>query len=216
MNIFIYHYGLKRIIDIILSLILIVIFSPIALITAIFIILGSKGPLLADVPARVGERGKPFKMFKFRSMIANAHTLLRTDPQFKKLYDEYKKGSYKLKEDPRVTQVGKFIRKYSLDELPQFINVLRGEMSIVGPRAYYADELEEQTKKYSHTIKLVDKVLSVKPGITGLWQVSGRSNVNFDKRIEIDAKYADEATLWKDIAIILKTPYAMISGKGAV
>jgi lipopolysaccharide/colanic/teichoic acid biosynthesis glycosyltransferase len=211
-----YQRILKRIVDIVLSVLLILLFSPIAFLTALAIKLESLGPIFADVPARVGQHGRPFKMFKFRSMIANAHTLLRTDPQFKKLYEEYKKGSYKLKEDPRCTQVGKIIRKYSLDELPQFFNVLRGEMSIVGPRAYYSDELEEQTEKYPHTKKLVDKVLSVKPGITGLWQVSGRSDVNFDKRIEIDAEYAMQTSFLQDLIIILKTPYAMVSGKGAV
>jgi len=103
-----------------------------------------------------------------------------------------------------------------LDEIPQFINVLRGEMSIIGPRAYYPDELEEQTKKYPQTKKLVREVLSIKPGITGFWQVSGRSGVNFDKRIEMDAYYARKKSIWFDILIIAKTPWAMLSGKGAV
>jgi len=112
--------------------------------------------------------------------------------------------------------VGKIIRRYSIDEIPQFINVLKGEMSIVGPRAYYPDELVEQQKRYPHTEKLVKEVLSVKPGITGFWQVSGRSEINFDKRIEMDAYYARKKSLLFDILIILKTPWAMISGKGAV
>jgi lipopolysaccharide/colanic/teichoic acid biosynthesis glycosyltransferase len=149
-------------------------------------------------------------------MIANAHSLLRTDPKFKKLYYKYKKSSYKLHKDPRITPVGKIIRKYSIDETPQLVNVLKGQMSICGPRPYYPDELEEQTKKYPHTKKLVKEVLTVKPGITGYWQVTGRSEVNFDKRIEMDAYYARKKSLFLDLLILLKTPWAMITGKGAV
>lgn len=211
-----YKKYLKRFLDIILSIILLIIFAPIYLLVAILIKLDSKGPILADVPKRVGEKGKNFKMYKFRSMIVNAHYLLRRDPRFQALFKEYQKGSYKLKKDPRVTRVGKFIRKHSLDEIPQLVNVLKGEMSIVGPRAYYPDELENQQKKYPHTKKLVKKVLSVKPGITGLWQVNGRSEINFDKRIAIDAQYVDNISLWEDLKIILKTPIVMITGKGAV
>ncbi len=222
LNLFSIFYGarygafLKRVLDIFLSLLFIIIFLPICLVAAVFIKLDSKGPIFADVPERVGQNGKKFRMYKFRSMIINAHNLLRTDPQFKHLFEEYKLGSYKLKKDPRITRTGKFIRKHSIDELPQMINVLRGEMSIVGPRAYYPDELENQQKKYLHTKKLVNKVLSVRPGITGLWQVSGRSEVNFDKRIAIDAKYVDTISLWNDLVIIAKTPLIMLTGKGAV
>lgn len=142
--------------------------------------------------------------------------MLRKDPSFADLYSKYKKGSYKLKDDPRITKVGTFIRKYSLDELPQFFNVLSGEMSIVGPRAYYPDELEEQQKKYPHTRSAVKIVLSVKPGITGYWQVTGRSEINFDKRIQMDADYARRHSVLYDLFIILKTPWAMISGRGAL
>jgi len=136
--------------------------------------------------------------------------------RFKSLYSEYKRGSYKLKRDPRITPVGKRIRKHSIDEIPQLINVLKGEMSLVGPRAYYPDELENQQKKFPQTRILVKKVLSVKPGITGLWQVSGRSEVDFDKRIAMDAKYVDKVSLWLDLKIILKTPMVMLSGQGAI
>ncbi|MCS6956501.1 MAG: sugar transferase [Patescibacteria group bacterium] len=211
-----YQKKIKRFLDIFLSLFFIIFFLPISLITAFLIKIDSPGPILADVPERIGENGKRFKMYKFRSMITNAHYLLRKDPKFKSLFEEYKKSSYKLKKDPRVTRIGRFIRKHSIDEIPQFFNVLKGEMSIVGPRAYYPDELEHQLKKYPKTKKLVKKVLSVKPGITGLWQVSGRSEVNFDKRIEIDASYVDNISLWNDLKIILKTPFIMINGKGAV
>lgn len=206
----------KRVLDVIFSLFLLLVFSPIILLVAIAIKMESEGTVLADTPERVGQVGHKFKMFKFRSMVKNAHTMLRQDPSFAELYSQYKKGSYKLKDDPRVTKVGRFIRKYSLDELPQFFNVLRGEMSIVGPRAYYPDELAEQQKKYPHTRQAVKIVLSVKPGITGYWQVTGRSEINFDKRIQMDANYAKRRSVLYDLFIILKTPWAMISGRGAL
>jgi len=206
----------KRCIDILGSAVLGIIFSPVCIVTAIAIALDSRGPILADTPRRVGKDGKLFKLFKFRSMVINAHEKLRKDPKLAKLYGEYKKNSYKLVEDPRVTRVGRFIRKHSIDEIPQILNVLRGEMSIVGPRPYYPDELVEQQRKYPHTKSLVKIVLSAKPGITGYWQVSGRSEVNFDKRIKLDADYVKERSLWLDIFILLKSPWAMISGKGAV
>ncbi|MBI5019651.1 sugar transferase [Candidatus Gottesmanbacteria bacterium] len=206
----------KRLIDIIGSLILAVIFFPISALVAVAIALDSPGPIFADTPQRVGKDGNPFKLYKFRSMIVNAHVKLRTDPKLKKLYQEYKRNSYKLREDPRVTPVGRFIRKHSLDEIPQFLNVLKGDMSLVGPRPYYADELVEQQRKYPHTKELVRIVLSARPGITGWWQVSGRSEVNFDKRIKLDADYVLRRSLIFDLYILLKSPWAMISGKGAV
>ncbi|OGM15554.1 hypothetical protein A2V56_03515 [Candidatus Woesebacteria bacterium RBG_19FT_COMBO_42_9] len=206
----------KRLIDLVGAVVLVIVFSPVILATAIAIKISSPGPVFADTPKRVGKNGKLFHPFKFRSMILNAHSLLKTDPKLKKLYHQYKKSSYKLFEDPRVTTVGKFIRKHSIDEVPQFINVLKGEMSIVGPRPYYPDELEEQTAKYPQTKKLLREALSVRPGITGYWQVTGRSEVNFDKRIEMDAFYARKKSLLFDLLILLKTPWAMISGKGAV
>ncbi|MCA9372056.1 sugar transferase [Candidatus Woesebacteria bacterium] len=206
----------KRIIDIFASLVLIVFFFIPGLFVAALIKLTSEGPVFADVPSRVGKKGAKFKMYKFRSMIQNAHTLLRTDPDFEDLYQQYKKDSYKLHDDPRITSIGRFIRKHSLDELPQLINVLKGEMSLVGPRAYYPDELEHQQNEYPQTRKQVTKVLSVKPGITGLWQVSGRSEINFDARILIDANYVDTISLKNDLVIIFRTPLVMLTGKGAV
>lgn len=206
----------KRIIDIVGSLVLLLVFFPACLVVALLIKLESQGPIFADTPKRVGQHGRFFKMYKFRSMINNAHNLLRTDPNMKKLYEEYKQNSFKLKVDPRVTRIGRIIRKFSLDEVPQIINVLKGEMSLVGPRAYYQDELEHQQENFPSTKALVKVVLSVKPGITGVWQVSGRSEVNFDKRIEMDAIYVRKKSLFYDIIILLKTPYAMLSGKGAV
>ena len=203
-------------IDIIGSSILGVFFLPICGLVAIAIKLDRPGPIFADTPERVGQEGKPFKLYKFRSMVLNAHEKLRRDPRMAKLYREYKRGSYKLRHDPRVTRVGRFIRKHSLDEIPQLLNVLVGDMSLVGPRPYYPDELVEQQRKYPHTKDLVKVVLSAKPGITGYWQVSGRSEVNFDKRIKMDADYVRRKSLVLDLLILLKSPWAMISGKGAV
>jgi exopolysaccharide production protein ExoY len=207
---------LKRLIDLCGAFVIGLIFLPVCLLTAIAIKLDSSGPILADTPMRVGKNGKLFKLFKFRSMIVNAHTKLRTDPKYATLYNEYKHNSYKLINDPRVTRVGRFIRKHSLDEIPQLLNVLKGEMSLVGPRPYYPDELVDQQRKYPHTKTLVNIVKSAKPGITGQWQVSGRSEVNFDKRIQMDADYVKRRSLILDIRILFRSPYAMISGKGAV
>jgi len=207
---------LKRVLDIVIAVTALFLFSPIILLTAIAIKLNTKGPLLADTPPRIGKQGSSFRMYKFRSMVANAHEILTSDPKYKSLLEEYKKGGYKLKDDPRITSVGRFIRKYSFDELPQFLNVLRGDMSVVGPRAYYPDELRDQQKKYPHTRGAVKIVLSVKPGITGVWQVSGRSQINFDKRIQLDASYAKRRSILYDLFLILKTPIAMFSGRGAM
>ena len=208
---------LKRVMDIFFALFLGTVFFPVSLLVALAIKLESpEGPVFADIPNRVGKRGRLFHLHKFRSMIPDAHLKLRTDPKFKKLYEEYKKSSYKLNADPRVTGVGKFIRKFSLDEVPQLLNVLMGEMSLIGPRPYFSDELEEQQQKYPHTKDLVKKALSVRPGITGQWQVSGRSDINFDKRIEMDSHYAENMNLWYDLKILFKTPFVMLSGKGAV
>jgi len=212
----VYARTTKRLMDLFLGVILTLIFLPICLLVAVLIKLDSEGPIFADTPERVGCDGRLFKMLKFRSMIKNAHQLLRSDPQLRELYQEYKKSSYKLYNDPRVTRVGKFIRKYSLDEVPQFLNVLRNEMSLVGPRAYYPDEIRDQLKKHPGAKTALSTAIKVKPGITGFWQVFGRSEVHFDKRIKMDAEYVQKISLWYDIKIIVKTPYAMISGKGAV
>lgn len=211
-----FYEAIKRLLDITCAVILLIIFSPIIIFVTIAIKLTSKGPILADTPERVGKNGKLFKMYKFRSMVENAHEILRENPEFAKLFEDYKKGSYKLRNDPRVTPVGKFIRKYSFDEIPQLLNILQGDMSLVGPRAYYPDELREQQKKYPNTREAVKVVLSVKPGLTGFWQVSGRSEINFDKRIAMDSDYVHKRSILYDLWIISRTPWAMISGKGAL
>lgn len=206
----------KRLLDIIFALVLILIFSPVIIFVSICIKLDSRGPILADTPERVGKNGKPFKMYKLRSMIQNAHEILRKNPKYSGYYAEYKRGSYKLKDDPRITRVGHFTRKHSLDEVPQLINILKGDMGLVGPRAYYPDELRDQQKQYPKTQDAVKVVLSVRPGLTGYWQVSGRSEINFDKRIEMDANYVKKRSILYDLWIISKTPWAMVSGKGAL
>lgn len=203
----------KRLMDVVGSLIGIIIFAPLLLAVAVAIKLDSRGPVMADTPMRVGKNGKLFKMYKFRSMVVGAQDLLQKNPE---LLKEYKKNSYKLHNDPRVTKVGKFIRKFSIDEFPQFFNILKGEMSIVGPRAYYPFELEEQQKKYPKSRDFVKVILSSKPGLTGVWQVSGRSEINFDKRVEMDAQYVQRRSVFYDVYLIAKTIPAVLFGRGAV
>jgi exopolysaccharide production protein ExoY len=174
----------------------------------------SNGPILADIPLRVGKDRKFFKMYKFRSMIPNAHQYMLDHPELHKIYLE---NNYKIEaeQDPRIIPGGVFIRKTSIDELPQFFNVLFGQMSLVGPRAYYDFEVTQQLEKFPETKPYMEKVLKVKPGITGLWQVSGRSELSFVDRVKLDATYAEKKSLIYDILIILKTPYVVISAKGA-
>ena len=203
----------KRVVDIVGSIFGLVVFSPLFLICALAIKLTSRGPVLVEHSDRVGQGGKIFRMYKFRSMIKDAHILIRTDPKLKKLYEQYRRNSFKLDNDPRVTSVGRFLRRTSLDELPQFLNVLKGDMSLVGPRAYYPDEIAEQRKIYPQCRSDIETTLSVKPGMTGLWQVSGRSDIGFEKRIDLDASYARAGSILLDLKIILKTPSAVLKGE---
>ena len=210
----------KRFVDIIGSITSLVIFSPIIIFVAIVIKLTSEGPILY-APHRVGKDGKLFRMFKFRSMymykikgrLVHAEKYLEFNP---KLKAEYQKGSFKLTDDPRITQVGKILRKFSLDELPQLFNVLLGEMSLIGPRAYQADELAHQQKVYLNTARYVKIILKARPGASGPWQVSGRSFINFDKRVAMDAVYVKKRSILYDLWIIIRTPIAMITAKGAI
>lgn len=204
---------LKRLMDMAGSVMGLILLSPLLLLVALAIKLDSPGPILASTPMRAGRGGKLFKIYKFRSMVQNAHEILEKNP---KLLEEYKKNSYKIFNDPRVTRVGRFIRKFSVDEFPQFFNILKGEMSLVGPRAYYPFELEEQQKNYPASRKYVKVILSGKPGLTGVWQVTGRSEINFDKRVKMDASYVKRKSILYDLWLILKTIPAVISGRGAV
>lgn len=204
-----YSY-LKRLLDLFVALFLLVIFMPVWIIVPILIYLTSPGPILYK-HHRMGKDGREFDMFKFRSMVVNADEILHKLD--KKLLKKFKAGDWKLeaKDDPRITNLGRVLRALTIDEFPQLLNVLRGEMSMVGPRAYLKEELNEQMKKYPKSRKGAKIVKKIKPGITGLWQVSGRNEVTFDKRIELDAEYGRRISLWTDLSIMLKTPRAMIS-----
>lgn len=202
----------KRFLDIVGSAVGLIIFSPIMLLTACYIKLVSPGPVFADIPERIGKDSKKFRMYKFRSMIPNAHNYLLQHPE---LYEEYKRNSYKLENDPRIIKGGNSIRCTSIDELPQFINILKGDMSLVGPRAYFPFELHDQQIEFPETRPYVEKLLMVKPGITGPWQVGGRSNIGFVERTQMDAFYAERRSILYDLHIILKTPLAVLQARGA-
>jgi len=208
----------KRIVDIASATVLAILFLPIWIIIPILIKLDSKGPIFYR-PDRVGKDGKTFYMFKFRSMkmfeingqVVHAVEFWKANPA---LYEKYKKAGWKLEldEDPRITKLGKILRQTSIDEMPQVLNILLGDMSLVGPRAYVAPELDDAVKRYGKKITpLIKRSLTVKPGLTGPWQVSGRNDIPWDQRVAIDADYAKRKSLLYDIYIILKTPFAMIS-----
>lgn len=205
----------KRLIDITGSVVGIVIFGIPMVLIALLIKTNSRGPaIFAQV--RVGKGGGLFKMYKFRSMVDRAEEVLKKwEKENPKLLAEYKANSFKLADDPRLTGIGKFLRKTSLDELPQFFNVLKGEMSLVGPRAYKPDELKHQGEAHPHSRGDIQALLTSKPGITGLWQVSGRSEVDFEERVKLDAQYARRKSILEDVKIICRTPLAVIKGKGA-
>jgi len=193
---------IKRIIDIIGSIIGIIGFSPVMLITAIAIKLNDKeGPVIFK-QERVGQNGRHFYIFKFRTMCANAEKLKEELMKYNKIDDGL---MFKMENDPRITKVGKFLRKTSIDELPQFFNVLMGEMSLVGTRPPTIDEVEKYKRNHWRRI-------SIKPGITGMWQVSGRSNItDFEKVVELDTEYIDSWSIFLDFKIIIKTVLQIIS-----
>lgn len=199
---------LKRIFDIFFSLFIIALTSPILLITSICIFFTSKGPIFYK-QKRVTLQGKVFDCLKFRTMFKDAEKVLQKilaeDEKKRKEWEVY----FKLKEDPRITPFGRFLRKTSIDELPQFFNVLRGDLSVVGPRPMPKDEL---FKRYGNKAA---KVLSVRPGITGLWQISGRNQLSVERRVELDDHYVDNRNFFVDLIIILKTIPAIFSSRGA-
>jgi lipopolysaccharide/colanic/teichoic acid biosynthesis glycosyltransferase len=201
---------IKRLIDLFCSFVLLIIFSPILIVVSILIKITSAGPIIFK-QKRVGQN-KEFFMYKFRSMrVGDMDKYLKEN--YPELWEKYKNNDWKLSasEDPRITKIGKFIRATSIDEMPQFINVLKGEMSLVGPRAYRDQELHEYAKKYPQTKKYIAIIRTAKPGITGLWQVSGRNDLPFEKRAKMDADYIKNRSLRQEIAIIFKTPMAMFS-----
>lgn len=199
----------KRIVDIIGGIVGIILLVPLTII--VFIgnkICKDEGPIFYSQD-RIGKDGKTFKMYKYRSMVVGADDvlkdLLKNDEEARKEYKKYKK----LKNDPRVTKMGNFLRKTSLDEFPQFINVLKGDISLVGPRAYLPREKDDMGEKY-------DKIISVKPGLTGLWQVNGRNETTFEDRMNIDIEYSHKFNLWLDIKIILRTIGKVAKREGAI
>jgi exopolysaccharide biosynthesis polyprenyl glycosylphosphotransferase len=203
----------KRGLDVVGSLALLALFSPVFAAVAAIVKLTSPGPVFYR-QERVGQGGKPFRMLKFRSMYTDCDPTLHRDYVSWFITSSGQRGLedgavFKLTQDPRVTRVGHVLRKTSLDELPQFLNVLRGEMSLVGPRPPLPYEVERYQPWHRR------RVLEARPGITGLWQVTGRSRTTFDEMVRLDLRYAKRHTLWTDIKILAATPRAVISGKGA-
>ena len=194
---------IKRLIDVFCSFLGVLVLSPLFIIIAIIIKTTSKGPVFFS-QRRVGKNGKEFDMYKFRSMVVNAEELKE------KLVaqNEMSGPMFKMKDDPRVTKVGKFIRKTSIDELPQLFNVLKGDMSLVGPRPSLPKEVA-QFEDWMY------RRLEVKPGLTCYWQVSGRNNIDFEDWMKLDIKYVDERSTWIDIKLIFKTVFVLFGDKNA-
>lgn len=200
-----YYKPVKRALDVILASIALVILSPIFLIIALAIKLESKGPVLFK-HKRIGKEGKEIYIYKFRSMVDKAEDMIKDfNPEQMKEFKE----NYKLKNDPRITMIGKFIRKTSLDELPQLLNIIKGELSIIGPRPVVEEELE----KYGDYKK---KFLSVTPGLTGYWAANGRSNTSYEERMKMELYYVDNMSLKMDLKVLLKTIISVVRKVGAV
>ncbi|BFK82363.1 sugar transferase [Clostridium baratii] len=194
---------LKRLIDLLGSVIGLIVLSPIILIVSLLIKFESKGPVIFSQD-RMGKDGKVFKMYKFRSMVVNAEEL----KEKLKEQNEMSGPMFKMKEDPRVTKVGKFIRKTSIDELPQLINILKGDMSLVGPRPSLPKEVEQFEDWMMER-------LEVKPGLTCYWQVSGRNNIDFEDWMKLDIKYIRERNTLTDIKLIFKTVFVLFGDENA-
>jgi len=196
------YLAIKRIIDIAIACVLLPIIIPILLLVAACILLESPGSIIF-YQMRTGKGGRKFKMYKLRSMVKNAEALKAELQHLNGLsYPDFK-----IEDDPRITKVGKFIRKTSIDEFPQIYNILKGEMSFVGPRP---TSFGAETYNLWHT-----KRLEVKPGLTGLWQVSGRNEIDFDERVRLDISYCDNRSIFLDFKIMLRTFKAVFSGRGA-
>ncbi len=198
-----YPQLVKRVFDIIVGGLITILLLPVLGICALNVRMSGPGPILFR-HMRLGKGKNMFPQFKFRTMVQDADEILNKDPELLKQFHE----GFKLKEDPRITTVGKVLRRYSLDELPQLFNVLRGEMSLVGPRPIVENEVE----KYG---VFADALFSVTPGMTGLWQVSGRSDVGYEERVKLDLLYIDRWTLWEDLRILMLTPGAVFGGRGS-
>ena len=194
----------KRLMDILLSIVAVIAGSPVFLITALLVKVTSPGPIIFS-QVRVGKHGRHFKFYKFRSMYIDAEA---RKAELLKLNESGDGVIFKMKRDPRITPIGRFIRKFSIDELPQLFNVLLGDMSLVGPRP----PLPSEVRTYSLEER---KRLNITPGITCLWQVSGRSELPFSKQIALDKEYIASRSAWKDFLILLKTVPAILTGRGA-
>ena len=208
--------GLKRMLDLAGSLFGLILCAPLLFTIALLVKLTSKGPILFR-QERIGHYGKPFTFLKFRSMYVNSDHAVheRYVTQFisannRQMVSGLREAvAYKLTRDPRITKIGRFLRRTSLDELPQLVNVLKGDMSLVGPRPPISYEIAAYQPWHKN------RLIAVKPGITGMWQVDGRSRVTFDDMVRLDLKYAASWSLWLDLTILLQTPWAVISGQGA-
>jgi lipopolysaccharide/colanic/teichoic acid biosynthesis glycosyltransferase len=201
---------MKRALDVCGSLFALALTWPLFLIIAILIKLTSKGPVLFR-QKRIGQFGEEFTFLKFRSMYANNDPTIHKE-YVRSLIAKQLDGSqvgFKMTNDPRITPLGRFLRRSSFDELPQFINVLRGEMSLVGPRPPIRYEFENYSLWHRR------RILEAKPGITGIWQVQGRSRTTFDEMVRMDLRYIRNQSLWLDVKILFRTPVAMVSGNGA-
>ena len=203
-NFKLYKY-IKRGIDIVLATIGLIVLSPVFLIIAIAIKLESKGPIFF-VHKRIGKNGKPIGLYKFRSMVPNAEALIKqfTPEQMKEF-----KENFKLENDPRITKVGKILRKTSLDELPQILNIIKGDLSIIGPRPVIKDELEKYGMNKA-------KFLSVTPGLTGFWAANGRSDTTYEQRMLMELYYVDHISWELDVKVFLKTIISVIKREGAI
>jgi len=193
-----------RAFDITVALLLIAMTCPVLVIAVILVGVTSPGPVIFR-QARYGQHGHPFIMFKLRTMYDGAAGMLSSDAW---LHDSFRQ-QWKLKDDPRITRVGKWLRRTSIDELPQLINILRGEMSIVGPRPVQMDEIAECYRD------MADVVYSIRPGLTGLWQVAGRSTVSYEERIALDLEYLRRRSFWFDLSLVLRTVPAVLFMRGA-
>lgn len=195
----------KRLCDIVLSSVGIIVLAPFFLLIGIAIKIDSKGSTFF-IHKRIGKNGKIINIYKFRTMYEDSEDMIQ---KFSKEQIEEYKENYKLKQDPRVTKIGKILRKTSLDELPQILNILKGELSIVGPRPVVSNELE----KYGPN---KEKFLSIKPGLTGYWQVNGRSLTTYEERIKMELYYVENRGMWLDIKVFLKTIFSVIKKEGAI
>lgn len=203
-------YSLKRTVDVALSSAMIIFLLPLGIIVAALIML-SGGPVFYAAP-RPGRGGRTFRMYKFRTMVPDADAVLKAFLERNEAARREYQRNFKLMNDPRVSFIGRFLRKFSLDELPQLINVLIGDMSLVGPRPRGFGELAARQR---YNLRVFDAYFLCRPGMTGLWQVSGRSNTDYHKRIRLDALYVRRMSLKQDIAILAKTVPVMIMGTGA-